>query len=89
MGMMITYGNFTDPATGIPVVSGRVMTTLTGDLMVNQPTGEPPGGFNTTPGTDPYVPASIGGSDPGLPRGFEALPSAGTLIVNGRTIAEP
>jgi hypothetical protein len=85
---MITDQNFTDPLTGIPVVNGQIMTTLSGDIMVNQPTGEAPGGFNLLPGTDPYVPASIGGN-PGIPRGFTEVPSTGTLVVNGRTIEEP
>lgn len=88
MSIMITNENFTDPVIGIPVVCGKIMTTLSGNIMVNQPTGEPPGGYNTLPGTDPMVPASIGGN-PGVPRGFTGVPSAGTLIVNGRTISEP
>lgn len=87
MSMMITDQNFVDPITGIPVVNGQIMTTVDGAfLMVNQPTGEAPGGYNTLPGTDPYVPASIGGA-PGLPRGFvTGVPSTGYLVVNGKII---
>lgn len=85
MSMMITDQNFVDPIVGIPVVNGKIMTTLTGNLMTTQPTGEAPGGYNTLPGTDPYVPASIGGS-PGLPRGFTSVPSTGYLVVNGKII---
>ena len=85
MGMMITEGNFIDPETGIPVVSGKIMTTLSGNLMVNQPTGEAPGGYNTHPGTDPSVPSSIAGN-PGLPRAFTSVPYTGPLVVNGKII---
>lgn len=87
MGMMITHENFIDPVVGIPVVNGKIMTTVDGAfLMVSQPTGEPPGGFNTRPGTDSYVSSSLGGSNPGVPRAFTKVPSTGTLIVNGRVI---
>lgn len=88
MAMMITYENETDPITGIPIVLGQVMTTLADQIMVNQPVGESPGGYNTQPGTSVSVPASLGGSDPGVPRGFVEVPSTGTLIANGRTIEE-
>lgn len=87
--MRLTEGNFTDPTTGIPVISGLVRTTQDGNIRVVQQTGEPPGGYNTSPGTDPYVPASLGGDDPGVPRGFDEVPTTGTLIVNGRIIEEP
>lgn len=87
MSMMITNDNFTDPVTGIPVINGKIMCTLTGNIMVTQPTGEAPGGYNTKPGTDPFVPASIGGN-PGVPRAFTAVPSTGNLVVNGRVISE-
>lgn len=88
--MRLTWGmNFTDPTTGIPVITGYVRTTQDGQIRVVQQTGEPQGGYNTRPGTDPFVPASLGGDDPGLPRGFIVTPETGTLIVNGRTIYEP
>lgn len=89
MGMMLTYANFTDPVVGIPVVSGLIMTTLAGNIMATQQTGEAPGGRNTTPGTDPFVPPSLGENAPGIPRGFTQTPTTGTLIVNGRTVTSP
>lgn len=88
MAKMITNQNQIDPLTGIPVVLGQIMTTLNGQIMVNQPVGEAPGGYNTLPGTSVDVPASIGGANPGVPRAFLEVPSTGTLIANGRTINE-
>jgi Ubiquitin-activating enzyme E1 FCCH domain len=50
--------NTIDPATGIPVVQGDTRVTSlsdlpTTDVRVTQQTGEPPGGKNQLPGTDP------------------------------------
>ena len=87
--MRLTQGNFTDLLTGLPVVSGQIRVTQNGNIRVVQQTGEPPGGYNTQPGTDPFVPASLGGSHPGVPRGFTAVPTTGSLIVNGKIIDEP
>lgn len=86
--MRLTEGNFIDPVVGIPVISGQVRTTQNGDIRVTQQTGEPQGGYNTLPGTDPTVPAALGGNDPGLPRGMTEIPASGTLVVNGRIIEQ-
>ena len=67
----------TDPTTGIPV-PGTVQraTQTSGDLRVTQQTGEPPGGHNTQPGTDPGAP---GDSDPGVPLENTDVPKTGPL----------
>lgn len=77
MSLMITNENAIDPITGIPVVIGQIMCMLDGTFMSTCPTGEPPGGRNTLPGTDPNAP---GNDDPGLPYGFLTVPSTGTLF---------
>lgn len=66
----------THPRTGLPVTSGTVRGTMDGQLRVTQTTGEPSGGRNTRPGTDPNAP---GDDDPGLPYGFEDVPETGPL----------
>ena len=76
MSVLTTNVTTTNAATGLPVPAGLVMTTLTGTFMATCPTGEPPGGLNTFPGTDPNAP---GNSDPGLPYGFQSVPSTGPL----------
>ena len=43
---------------------------------VTQTTGEPPGGLNQEPGTDPNAP---GNADPGLPYNFVEVPKTGPL----------
>jgi hypothetical protein len=73
--------NEIDPRTGLPIQLGDVrVTTLedepTNDKRVTQQTGEPPGGVNQEPGTDPNAP---GNDDPGLPRGFDEVPKTGPL----------
>lgn len=50
--------------TGIPVPGGDERITQNNRNRVTQQTGEPPGGRNNRPGTDPNAP---GNSDPGLP----------------------
>ena len=73
----ITSGqNTIDPTTGIPVVNGNNRITQDGNSRVTQQTGEPPGGLNTQPGTDPNAP---GNSNPGLPIGFTQVPKTGPL----------
>jgi hypothetical protein len=71
--------NTVDPTTNIPVVGGNNRITQDDNDRVTQHTGEPPGGLNEQPGTDPSVPASIGGNDPGLPYNFEEVPKTGPL----------
>jgi hypothetical protein len=68
--------NFIDPTTGIPVQAGATRITENDDQRVTQTTGEPPGGLNTEPGTDPNAP---GDADPGLPYGFDEVPRTGPL----------
>lgn len=68
--------NTVDPETGIPVINGSMRITENDDTRVTQTTGEPPGGKNTEPGTDPNAP---GNDDPGLPYGFTEVPKTGPL----------
>lgn len=69
-------------AIGIPQPTGLILTTETGLLLTTAPVGEPPGGVNTEPGTDPN--ATLGMSNtgwsqdsPGVPYGFVAPVSIG------------
>lgn len=48
-------------------------------LRVTQQTGEPPGGLNQLPGTDPNAP---GNNDPGLPYDNVEVPETGPLMGN-------
>lgn len=68
--------NTVDPVTGIPVPGGDVRITQDDNTRVVQQTGEPPGGKNTEPGTDPNAP---GNGDPGLPYGNTTVPKTGPL----------
>lgn len=45
--------NTVDPITGIPIPGNTMRITENDDYRVTQQTGEPPGGKNTLPGTDP------------------------------------
>jgi hypothetical protein len=73
----VTSGqNTVDPVTGIPVINGDTRITQNDDIRVTQQTGEPPGGLNTQPGTDPNVP---GDNDPGLPYNNTTVPQTGSL----------
>ena len=72
----ITQGNTTNAQTGIPVPGGDTRITQNGDIRVGQQTGEPPGGLNEQPGTDPNAP---GNDDPGLPYGNDTVPETGPL----------
>lgn len=76
----VTSGqNTVDPVTGIPVPGGNTRITENDNTRVTQQTGEPPGGLNTEPGTDPAVPADAGGNDPGLPYNNTTVPKTGPL----------
>jgi len=68
--------NTIDPVTRIPVPGGNVRTTQDSNTRVTQQTGEPPGGKNTQPGTDPNAP---GNSNPGLPYNNTTVPQTGPL----------
>lgn len=84
--MRLTNGeNVVDPITGLTIIMGNIRVTQDGKIRTVQATGEPPGGLNTQPGTDPTVPASIAAA-PGLPRGYAVMPDTGTLIVNGNKV---
>jgi hypothetical protein len=73
----VTSGqNTTDPTTGIPVPGGATRITQNNKVRVTQQTGEPPGGLNTQPGTDPNAP---GDNDPGLPYNNTTVPKTGPL----------
>ena len=73
----VTSGQDTvDPVTGIPVPGGANRITEDSNNRVTQQTGEPPGGLNQTPGTDPNAP---GNSTPGLPYDNTTVPKTGPL----------
>ena len=71
--------NTINPQTGIPVPRGDVRVTQSNRTRVTQQTGEPPGGLNQKPGTDPTIPDAAGGNDPGLPPGNTEVPETGPL----------
>jgi len=76
----VTSGqNTINPQTGIPVPGGDVRITQDNNNRVTQQTGEPPGGLNEEPGTDPKVPNDAGGNDPGLPYNNVNVPKTGPL----------
>jgi hypothetical protein len=66
----------TDFWTGIPVPGNDVRITEDDNVRVIQQTGEPSGGLNTEPGTDPNAP---GNNDPGLPYDNTEVPKTGPL----------
>lgn len=68
--------NTVDATTNIPVISGDVRITEDDNDRVTQQTGEPPGGLNEQPGTDPNAP---GNNDPGLPYNNADVPETGPL----------
>lgn len=68
--------NMVDPTTNIPVPGGDVRATQNDKTRVTQQTGEPPGGLNQQPGTDPNAP---GNDDPGLPYDNTEVPKTGPL----------
>jgi len=73
----VTSGqNTVNYPTGIPVVNGDNRITQNDDIRVTQQTGEPPGGLNTQPGTNPNAP---GDNDPGLPYDNTTVPETGPL----------
>jgi hypothetical protein len=73
----VTSGqNTVDPVTGLPVPGGDTRITQDDDTRVTQQTGEPPGGLNEQPGTDPNAP---GDNDPGLPYNNTTVPETGPL----------
>lgn len=73
----VTSGqNMVNYPTGIPVVNGDNRITQNDDIRVTQQTGEPPGGLNTQPGTNPNAP---GDNDPGLPYDNTTVPETGPL----------
>lgn len=71
--------NTTDPVTNIPVINGDTRITEDDKVRVTQQTGEPPGGLNERPGTDPNAP---GDNDPGLPYNMNEVPETGPLNGN-------
>jgi hypothetical protein len=73
----VTSGqNTIDPVTGIPIINGDTRVTQDDSVRVTQQTGEPPGGLNTQPGTNPNAP---GDNDPGLPYDNTTVPETGPL----------
>ena len=71
--------NTVDPLTNIPVINGDTRITQDDQVRVTQQTGEPPGGLNRQPGTDPDAP---GNDDPGLPYNMDEVPRTGPLNGN-------
>lgn len=71
-----TQGNTIDPATNTPVPGGSIRTTQDGKIRVPQQTGEPVGGLNTLPGTEPNLPS---GQTVGLPYNNTTVPKTGPL----------
>jgi hypothetical protein len=79
MSIYATNSSTTDPVTGLPVPTGLVYVTTGGQYYSTNPIGEPPGGVNSTPGTDPNVPGAstpgnnpnpAGNAQPGVPYNF-------------------
>jgi hypothetical protein len=68
--------NTINARTGIPVPGGPTRITQDDQTRVTQQTGEPPGGINQEPGTDPNAP---GNSNPGLPYDNVVVPKTGPL----------
>jgi hypothetical protein len=66
--------NTVNTETNIPVPGGDVRITQDDQDRVLQQTGEPPGGLNQEPGTDPNAP---GNDDPGLPYNYNEVPKTG------------
>jgi hypothetical protein len=71
--------NTVDPVTNIPVINGDTRITQDDKVRVTQQTGEPPGGLNERPGTNPDAP---GDDDPGLPYNMDEVPRTGPLDGN-------
>lgn len=69
-----TQGNTTDFTTGIPIPGGDERITEDDDTRVVQQTGEPSGGLNEQPGTDPNVPGPTN-----LPPENTEVPETGPL----------
>jgi len=62
--------------TGFIVQENTGVYAIPTDPRVTQQTGEPPGGLNQEPGTDPNAP---GDNDPGLPYNYDEIPKTGPL----------
>ena len=60
--------------TGIPVPGGNTRITQNDGVRVTQQTGEPPGGRNQLPGTDPNVPGPTN-----VPPDNNSIPNTGPL----------
>lgn len=60
--------------TGIPVPGGNTRITQNDGVRVTQQTGEPPGGLNEQPGTDPNVDGPVN-----LPPDNTSIPETGPL----------
>lgn len=73
--MRVTSGqDSVDPSTGIPVPGGDVRATEDDNTRVTQQTGEPSGGRNQLPGTDPNVNGPVN-----VPPDNTSIPDTGTL----------
>jgi hypothetical protein len=69
-----TQGNSVDFFTGIPIPGGDTRITQDDARRTTQQTGEPPGGLNQEPGTDPNMPGPIG-----IPPDNDEVPKTGPL----------
>lgn len=71
----VTSGQDTvDQRTGLPVPGGDTRITQANDARVTQQTGEPPGGLNQRPGTDPNVNGPVN-----VPPDNTSIPETGPL----------
>jgi hypothetical protein len=71
----VTSGQDTvDQRTGIPVPGGNTRITQNNNTRVTQQTGEPPGGLNQRPGTDPNVDGPVN-----VPPDNTSIPETGPL----------
>ena len=69
--------NAVDPETGIPIPGSVMRITENDDARVTIQTGEPSGGLNIFPGTDPNAP---GNNNPGVPYNNTSVPTIGEPV---------
>ena len=88
MSIYATHSSTINQPTGLPVNTGLIYVTMSGQYYSTNPIGEPPGGVNSTPGTDPNVPGAstagananpAGNAQPGVPFNFTPPVSIGPV----------
>lgn len=79
MSIYRTNSTTINQPTGLPVITGVIYVTMSGQYYSTNPVGESPYGVNSTPGTDPNVPGATvpggnpnpsGNTSPGVPYNF-------------------